>query len=488
MANLNRFINKDKYLKFCELHKLEEFYAVVGSSFAALSLVEGLRSKNIVVFEKGSDFNPLLLRGLRIKNNGTFSLKENSIEESVGGASNTWTGRLSEMNHQEFCGKNKEASKIFYDLSTKYYKKSWEFFGFKKFIQAEKNITDFKERVLPEQKKPLRAEKLLKKHNIQIFIESKITAVGEDKIGSFLLVEFSNAFQEKIYFKKIILANGGLHSSLLLKKSFEKGFLKSDKSKIISKNYMNHPKITFNNFFTSIPSFSPFVLRDKNDSNFYGYSLSDDLQKKYGLKNTYFTFHPVSKDENTKEFICAANIYFNKFNALKIFAKYLKDYGFNFFSILKIIFHIGCRVGLFKDKIKNYHLEYFCEMAPNVKNKIFIDRGSLNSEVNLSEKDYINLEILHQKLVSKLSDNVADQYKIINFRDKVYQDSSHHIGGIPMSENLDDSVIDKNLRVLDSKSIFLCSSSVFQYSGSSNPTLTIVALGLRLADHLKRIN
>ena len=57
-----------------------------------------------------------------------------------------------------------------------------------------------------------------------------------------------------------------------------------------------------------------------------------------------------------------------------------------------------------------------------------------------------------------------------------------------MSENLDESVIDKNLRVVESKSIFLCSSSVFQYSGSSNPTLTIVALGLRLADHLKRIN
>ena len=56
--------------------------------------------------------------------------------------------------------------------------------------------------MLPEQKKPLRAEKLLKKHNIQIVVESKITAVGEDKIGSFLLVEFSDTFKEKIYFKK----------------------------------------------------------------------------------------------------------------------------------------------------------------------------------------------------------------------------------------------------------------------------------------------
>ena len=41
-------------------------------------------------------------------------------------------------NESGVCGKNKEASKIFYDLSTKYYKKSWEFFGFKNFIQVEK--------------------------------------------------------------------------------------------------------------------------------------------------------------------------------------------------------------------------------------------------------------------------------------------------------------------------------------------------------------
>ena len=75
-------------------------------------------------------------------------------------------------------------------------------FGFKNFIQVEKNVTDFKERVLPEQKKTSKSRKTFEKHNIQIVVESKITAVGEDKIGSFLLVEFSDTFKEKIYFKK----------------------------------------------------------------------------------------------------------------------------------------------------------------------------------------------------------------------------------------------------------------------------------------------
>ena len=115
--------------------------------------------------------------------------------------------------------------------------------------------------------------------------------------------------------------------------------------------------------------------------------------------------------------------------------------------------------------------------------------GSLiNSEVNLSEEDYKNLEILHEKLVEQFSDNVADEFKSINFRDHAFQDSSHHLGGIPLSNNLSNSVIDSNLKVIDSEGIYICSSSVFQHSGSSNPTLTIVALGMRLADHLNRIN
>ena len=488
MANLNKFINKEEYLKFCDSHKLKQSYAVIGSSFASLSLVEGLESKNIIVFEKGCNFDPSILNGLKVKNNGTFKLKENSIEESIGGASNTWTGRLSEMNRDEFCGENYEALKIYDDLRSKYYKKSWGFFGFRKYKQIERNINDFKERVLPEQAKPLRAEKLFNKHDIQIITESKVKAVGEDKDGAFLLVVFSNRFQEKIYFKKIILANGGLHSSLLLKTSFEKGFLNNDKSHIISKNYMNHPKITFNNFFTSIPSSSPFTLRNKNDSNFYGYSLSEDLQKKFRLKNTYFTFHPVSKDEYKKEFICATDIYFNKRKTLIILSEYMKKNGLNLLALLKIIFHIGCRAGLFKEKIENYNLEYFCEMVPNAKNKIFTGGSLINSEVNLSEEDYKNLEILHEKLVEQFSDNVADEFKSINFRDHAFQDSSHHLGGIPLSNNLSNSVIDSNLKVIDSEGIYICSSSVFQHSGSSNPTLTIVALGMRLADHLNRIN
>ena len=53
-----------------------------------------------------------------------------------------------------------------------------------------------------------------------------------------------------------------------------------------------------------------------------------------------------------------------------------------------------------------------------------------------------------------------------------------------MSNNSSEGVVDKNLKIHGVKNIYLSSSSVFPSSSSVNPTLTIAALSLRLADHL----
>jgi choline dehydrogenase-like flavoprotein len=45
-------------------------------------------------------------------------------------------------------------------------------------------------------------------------------------------------------------------------------------------------------------------------------------------------------------------------------------------------------------------------------------------------------------------------------------------------------VVDKNCRVYGLANLYIAGSSVFPTGGYANPTLTIVALALRLADHL----
>ena len=47
-------------------------------------------------------------------------------------------------------------------------------------------------------------------------------------------------------------------------------------------------------------------------------------------------------------------------------------------------------------------------------------------------------------------------------------------------------VVDEDCRVHSVGNLYVAGSSVFPNIGASNPTLTIIALALRLADHLKQ--
>jgi choline dehydrogenase-like flavoprotein len=60
----------------------------------------------------------------------------------------------------------------------------------------------------------------------------------------------------------------------------------------------------------------------------------------------------------------------------------------------------------------------------------------------------------------------------------------HHMGTTRMHSDPRYGVVDENCRVHGVANLFVAGSSVFPTSGYANPTLTIVALAVRLADHL----
>jgi choline dehydrogenase-like flavoprotein len=63
--------------------------------------------------------------------------------------------------------------------------------------------------------------------------------------------------------------------------------------------------------------------------------------------------------------------------------------------------------------------------------------------------------------------------------------SRHHMGTTRMHADPRLGVVDPNLRVHEAANLYVAGSSVFPTSGIANPTLTILALVMRLADHLK---
>jgi choline dehydrogenase-like flavoprotein len=66
------------------------------------------------------------------------------------------------------------------------------------------------------------------------------------------------------------------------------------------------------------------------------------------------------------------------------------------------------------------------------------------------------------------------------------QETYHYLGTTRMADNPQEGVVDRDCAVHGMKNLYVAGSSVFPTAGQANPTLTLVALALRLADRLSR--
>ena len=65
--------------------------------------------------------------------------------------------------------------------------------------------------------------------------------------------------------------------------------------------------------------------------------------------------------------------------------------------------------------------------------------------------------------------------------------ASHHMGTTRMHADTKRGVVDADCRVHGVRNLYVAGSSVFPTAGVANPTLTLVALTLRLADRVRKL-
>jgi len=145
-------------------------------------------------------------------------------------------------------------------------------------------------------------------------------------------------------------------------------------------------------------------------------------------------------------------------------------------------------VGFYSQRENRLKIALGIEMSPEKSNRISLSETvkdafgnpGLNLSVGHSDQD--------QQLFSRgedLVNNIFDQLSCKSVEKRADNHwSHHHIGTTRMSNNPADGVVDSNLKIHGTNNVYVASSSVFVTSGVANPTLTIVALSLRLADHL----
>jgi choline dehydrogenase-like flavoprotein len=62
----------------------------------------------------------------------------------------------------------------------------------------------------------------------------------------------------------------------------------------------------------------------------------------------------------------------------------------------------------------------------------------------------------------------------------------HHMGTTRMSDDPKKGVVDANCKVHSLSNLYIAGASCYTTSAAPNPTLTLIALTIRLSDHIKQ--
>lgn len=140
----------------------------------------------------------------------------------------------------------------------------------------------------------------------------------------------------------------------------------------------------------------------------------------------------------------------------------------------------------------HYEITARSEMLPSPTNRVLVtperDRWGVHrlaARCVLDGRDFMNVERTLRAFGETLIRLGRGRVRVNN--DRIYKDvwgEGHTVGTTRMGTVASTSVVDADCRVHGYDNFYLAGSSVFPSGGYANPTLTIVALALRLADTL----
>jgi len=149
------------------------------------------------------------------------------------------------------------------------------------------------------------------------------------------------------------------------------------------------------------------------------------------------------------------------------------------------------------NRLNRYSLFYHAEQPPHGYNQVSLgtERDRFGVPRLRIDYRYDTCEIdsvcrAHELIAEQLHEHQLGtlHYRHENLTRHVLDqacDGFHQLGTTRMSAHERNGVVDINCRVHGVSNLYVCSSSVFPTSGQANPTLSIVALAVRLAEHIE---
>jgi len=157
-------------------------------------------------------------------------------------------------------------------------------------------------------------------------------------------------------------------------------------------------------------------------------------------------------------------------------------------------------VGILKEihfqMIKDARLQMICEPQPDPESRVMLADsrdalGMLRVRVNWRLGDHVKrtfdrtLAIFAKEVRDAgVADATLDPPLVGREWPPELEGTWHHMGTTRMHDSPKQGVVDRNGRIHGMANMYVAGSSIFPTAGANFPTITLVALALRLADHL----
>jgi hypothetical protein len=310
--------------------------------------------------------------------------------------------------------------------------------------------------------------------------------------------------------RKIVIAAGGLECTRLLLNLSKRDRIKINQN-VLGKGYMTHFAGTLGSFVSDKPvhygygevfgSFARrkyrFLKRSADDLAFTARihfpDIEDPIHKSGALSLLYLMRKVIGYEYGLRLAKDSHTIRGHLKNIIFGIPQILRVYSDIFLS--KFL-RLRKKPPLFEPVSNLFNLDIHTEQSWGQESSISLSNvhdqfGLYNIKVDWKplSRDLEQLGKNIKHLIEKLEQNFCsridlDEKKICDELLRHGAFGGHFIGTVKFGIDKKQSVLNEHLQLHDHKNIYCVSSAVFPSSSHANPTLTLVALTLRLADHL----
>ncbi|HEY0758371.1 MAG TPA: GMC family oxidoreductase [Acidisarcina sp.] len=296
-----------------------------------------------------------------------------------------------------------------------------------------------------------------------------------------------------------VLCGGGIENPRIMlasTKNDPRGI--GNRQGLVGRFLMDHPRAVIGTFAPgSIPAVqSEFGLFDYRDGARLqrGLSLSFDVQRKERLLNcAAWTTQHVAEDDVWRALRAMARIQGREKLAQ---SRMILRHADQILMGMWQKFVLGSPL---PRRMKQLNVEVMIEQRPDQRSRITLSHRKDALGVPLAKIDW-KIGEMERRTAVRLGNAFNDALaraglptaELVEWvRDNhaeaaVFTDPAHPMGTTRMAQSAQHGVVDRECKVFGVDNLYVAGSSVFPTGGHANPTLTIVALAVRLADRLRQ--